>query len=162
LTNNKKGDIVKKTYGNLIDFMEMGMFDVMVHGCNCFHKMGAGIAKEIKQRYPQAYHTDTMYTKRADKKKLGTYSSVSVISKKNKDVSFYIVNGYTQFEYGKGVHIDYIALEKVFEKIKNDFYGLRIAYPKIGAGLAGGDWKKISKIIDEKLENCDHTLVLLN
>jgi len=30
---------------------------------------------------------------------------------------------------------------------------------KIGAGLAGGDWKRISSIIDEELSNEDVTLV---
>ena len=39
--------------------------------------------------------------------------------------------------------------------------GKGIAYPKIGAGLAGGDWNTISAIIDEELEGEDHTLVLL-
>ena len=36
----------------------------------------------------------------------------------------------------------------------------RIGYPKIGAGLAGGDWSIIEKIIDEELQGTDHTLVI--
>jgi len=39
------------------------------------------------------------------------------------------------------------------------FSGKRIAYPLLGAGLAGGDWDIISKIISKVLENEDHTLV---
>jgi len=50
-------------------------------------------------------------------------------------------------------------LETVFSKIKNDFTGQRIGYPLIGAGLAGGDWKVISKIIEEELGDEKHTLV---
>jgi O-acetyl-ADP-ribose deacetylase (regulator of RNase III) len=42
------------------------------------------------------------------------------------------------------------------------FSGKRIGYPKIGAGLAGGDWNIISSIIDKELIGEDHTLVLLN
>jgi len=32
----------------------------------------------------------------------------------------------------------------------------------IGAGLAGGDWTVISKIINKELEGEDHTLVMWN
>jgi O-acetyl-ADP-ribose deacetylase (regulator of RNase III) len=42
------------------------------------------------------------------------------------------------------------------------FAGKRIGYPKIGAGLAGGDWSIIEEIIDRELEGEDHTLVYLN
>jgi len=43
--------------------------------------------------------------------------------------------------------------------VKQKFSGHRIGYPAIGAGLAGGDWKIISAIIDEELANEDHTFV---
>jgi len=43
--------------------------------------------------------------------------------------------------------------------IKEHFEGKRIGRPKIGAGLAGGDWGRISQIIDEKLTGEDVTLV---
>lgn len=39
--------------------------------------------------------------------------------------------------------------------------GIELPTPKIGAGLAGGDWNTISAIIDEELEGEYHTLVLL-
>ncbi len=54
---------------------------------------------------------------------------------------------------------NYEAIRSVFKKLKSNYSGKRIGYPKIGAGLAGGDWEKISKIIDEELFNEDHTLV---
>lgn len=57
--------------------------------------------------------------------------------------------------------LGYEAIEKVFGSIADNFYGKRIAYPKIGAGLAGGDWEIISSIIDEELEGMDHTVVIL-
>ena len=41
------------------------------------------------------------------------------------------------------------------------YAGKRIAYPKIGAGLAKGDWAVIEAIISEELEGEDHTLVCL-
>ncbi len=35
----------------------------------------------------------------------------------------------------------------------------RIGLPKIGAGLAGGDWPRIECIVDEELADCDVTVV---
>ena len=36
--------------GCLIELAVEGNFDVIVHGCNCFNTMGAGIAKQIKKK----------------------------------------------------------------------------------------------------------------
>ncbi|RYF46165.1 MAG: phosphatase, partial [Cytophagaceae bacterium] len=41
--------------GDLVQKAKVGEFDVIVHGCNCFCQMGAGIAKTIKQVFPAAY-----------------------------------------------------------------------------------------------------------
>lgn len=38
---------MKVITGNLIKLAINGDFDVIIHGCNCFCKMGAGIAKQI-------------------------------------------------------------------------------------------------------------------
>lgn len=147
---------MKSTTGNLITLANDGQFDVIIHGCNCLNNMGAGIAKSIKQEYPEAYKAD-LTTRKGDKKKLGTYSSATVIRAYQELV---IVNAYTQYEYSRQkVCVDYRAVESVFGKIREDFHGKRIGYPLIGAGLAGGDWERISAIIDEALEGEDHTLV---
>jgi len=45
--------------------------------------------------------------------------------------------------------------------VAESFAGVRIAYPRIGAGLAGGRWSEIEPIIDTALEGQDHTLVEL-
>ena len=70
------------------------------------------------------------------------------------------MNAYTQFHWrGEGVLADYDAIQSAFRLIKQHFAGRRIGYPKIGAGLAKGDWAKISAIIDQQLAGEDHTLV---
>jgi len=48
----------------------------------------------------------------------------------------------------------------VMRAVKDRFSGKR-GYPKIGAGLAKGDWSIVAAIIDEVLEHKDHTLVEL-
>src|SRR5690606_41768357 len=45
----------------------------------------------------------------------------------------------------------YTTLFRSFKRIKQDFTGKRIAYPMIGAGLAGGHWPTIAQIIDQAL-----------
>lgn len=133
-----------------------GDFDVIVHGCNCFCDMGAGIAKEIKKVFPCAYTADKQTTI-GDIKKLGTFTFSKYIINNHEVI---VVNAYTQFNWkGEGNQVDYPAIKKVFSLIKEHFSGKRIGYPLIGAGLGGGDWEVISKIIDLALIGESHTLV---
>jgi len=142
--------------GDLLKLAEQGKFDVIIHGCNCFCTMSAGIALTIKKKYPDAYAADSQ-TDKGSKDKLGTYTSALVRTENN---AFTIVNAYTQYNWkGKGVKADYKAIKSVMSLIKKDFCGSRIGYPLIGAGLAGGDWKAISAIISRELEGEEHTLV---
>jgi O-acetyl-ADP-ribose deacetylase (regulator of RNase III) len=142
--------------GDLIHLVFTGYFDVIIHGCNCFCTMGAGIAKQIKENFPAAFQAD-LKTKKGDKNKLGTYSQAKI---DNKGKNFTIVNAYTQYDFaGHGVLVDYKAIENIFSNIKNDFINQRIGYPKIGAGLAKGDWRKIASLIDIQLQGENHTLV---
>lgn len=144
-----KGDLIKKALRN--------EFDLIIHGCNCFCTMGAGIAKAIKQEFPEAYKAD-LATVKGDKSKLGSISSADItVNGKNLKV----VNAYTQYDWrGSGVKADYEAIRSAFRTIREEFSGLSMAYPAIGAGLAGGNWEIISQIINEELAGEDHTLVV--
>ena len=138
--------------GDLIEMAKDGEFDVIVHGCNCFCTFGAGIAKKIAKEYPETFIMDRC-TKYGDKNKLGTcsYAILDTVT---------VVNAYTQYDYTRNkMNVDYDALRECFAYIKDEFSGSRIGYPLIGAGLAGGDWEIIEKIINEELEGEDHTLV---
>ena len=149
---------MKKIEGDLIELAVNGKFDVIVHGCNCFCKMGKGIAKQIANSFPDALKID-LETKVGDKSKLGDYSFTSVVTKE--DSPLFIINAYTQYNYGTGKdQVDYNAIRQVFKRIKENFKGKRIGYPKIGAGLAGGNWSVISAIINKELSGENHTLVI--
>lgn len=133
--------------------------NVIVHGCNCFHKMGGGIARQIKQIYPEAYNAD-LRTDYGDIKKMGDFSYV-VTENKFTGNELYIINAYTQYNYGGDpykIYADYDAIEHVMIKIQHFFVDshdiqFKIGFPKIGSGLAGGDWNKISNIINNVFEN---------
>lgn len=142
--------------GDLIKLALEGYFDVIIHGCNCQCTMGAGIAKSIKTIFPEAYQAD-LATEKGDSSKLGTISTAKV---ERNGHNLVIVNAYTQFHWrGKGILVDYDAIASVMKTVKLSFPQLKIGYPKIGAGLAKGNWEIISEIIDSALEGTNHTLV---
>jgi len=117
--------------GDLLQLALEGRFDVIIHGCNC-HCQG-------------------------DISKLGTISFAEIDRNGH---AFHVVNGYTQFHWrGNGVKADYDAIRSVMRTVRATFPGKRIGYPRIGAGLAGGDWDVIRAIIEEELAEEDHTCV---
>ena len=107
--------------------------------------------------FPEAYKADSNAHKKGDNK-LGSYSSASVPLLNGNTLT--IVNAYTQDGYSrKHKMVSEQAIEEVFMAIKKDFPGKKIAYPAIGAGLAGGDWQVIKPIIDKCLNGENHTFV---
>jgi len=155
---------MKVVKGDLIKLVKGGHFDVIVQGCNCQNTMGKGIAKQIKAEFPEAYEADCK-TISGDKSKLGSFSHADIF--REDGTYFVVINAYTQYDYrptyvDDGIsRVNYDAIRQVFKVINFMFkpINFRIGYPKIGCGLAGGDWDIVSKIIDEELEGCDHTLV---
>lgn len=127
--------------GNLLEANDV---DVILHVANLFHTFGAGIAKQIKEKFPNSYKAD-LATKKGDKNKLGTYSFAF-------DSGKFIVNMYAQDGFaqpGKPA-TDYVAFKKAITKIENHFIGKVIGVPHgIGCGLAGGDWNIVKGILVE-------------
>lgn len=82
-------------HGDLIKLALAGEFDVIIHGCNCQCAMGAGIAKTIRDVFPEAYQAD-LATVKGSRTKLGTYSCAAV---QRGGTTITIVNGYTQYHW---------------------------------------------------------------
>ena len=147
--------MIKYVDGDLLDLASKGEFDVIAHGANCFCVMGSGIAPQIKAKYPDAYTADCA-TIKGDKAKLGTIS----YTEKTKPI---VVNIYSQYDTkgrreGK-IDVDYDALRSGIRMMKEKFSGKRFGLPLIGAGLAGGDWNIIEKIIEEEMRGEYVTIV---
>jgi O-acetyl-ADP-ribose deacetylase (regulator of RNase III) len=124
-------------------------FDIILHGCNCFTVMGAGIAAQIAQQFPDAQMADNE-TLRGDAGKLGTYT----IGMSGRLV---ILNCYTQFgisSTGSDV-FEYTAFQRVLDKIAHRFGKWRIGLPLIGMGLAGGDEGRILPMIERFAEQVE-------
>jgi O-acetyl-ADP-ribose deacetylase (regulator of RNase III) len=143
---------MRQIHDDLIEMALEHQFDVIAHGCNCFCNMGAGIAKQIKQTFPDAFFADCK-TIKGDKSKLG---NISVAYQHGVT----IVNAYTQYSYGKGLHADYNAIRSCMKHIKKQFSGKAIGLPLIGAGHAGDDWGLIVGIIKEELDGENYTIVI--
>ena len=68
--------------GDLIEMSYNGEFDAIVHGANCRHRMGSGIARQIAEVYPDATQADIELTDFGDYLKLGTFSMAGCPRKK--------------------------------------------------------------------------------
>jgi hypothetical protein len=113
--------------------------------------MASGIAKGVRETFPEAY-TAFMKHKKGDRKSLGLIDIVPV-QRSGKKIT--IVNAFTQYNYGRDVdtlYVDYEAVRKSFKAVAQAFdTKVRIGIPRIGAGLGNGCWVTISNIIGELL-----------
>lgn len=140
--------MIRYVDGNLLTLADNGDFDVIAHCCNCFCTMGAGIAPQIKMKYPEAYAVDCA-TPKGDINKLGTLSHTV------NQTTPYVVNLYGMYDFRKSypneVMVKYDSLRLSIRTMKEKFSGKRFGLPFIGAGLANGDWSIIEKIIEEEM-----------
>lgn len=135
------------------NYMEIRIGDLLksdvpaiIHQCNCFHKMEKGIAAQLVKKYPEIYIND-LKTPYGDRNKLGNFSFAKI---KNSNLK-YVINLYSQFNYGYGIHTNYEALEKGLNKAltflsDNGIYRVGLPY-LIGCGLAGGNETKVLEIV---------------
>lgn len=116
-------------------------------GCNSRNSNGSGLAKSLAEKWPQvktSYHD--FYAER-DYLNLGEIRPVKV------GENLYVVNMITQdnFGYDGGLYVSYAAIEIAFDSLVKSInrFGLEktIHVPKIGCGLAGGDWEVVKEIL---------------
>ena len=158
-----KGDLIKLA-------LEGGHFDVIAHGVNCYCTQKSGIAPQMVKAFKTNEFSQEAPARRGDINKLGTidYRHFEKDDKGifqplvnwewRKDYELTVVNAYTQFNYGAN-HVggdpkplDYSALTLCMKKINRIFAGKKIGLPRIGCGLAGGDWEIIKKIIQNNMK----------
>ena len=135
--------------------------DVIGHQCNCQMAYGAGIALQIKLKYPKAYQV-FLSDDRKPEDKLGKYTIYDNL----KDKTIFNLYGQLDCGYGK-VFTDYQALRHALAGmmqwviLSESIYEikLKVGLPyKIGCGLAGGDWEIVEKIIEEISNSCYHDI----
>ncbi len=138
--------LIQYKKGNILDSLE----DAIGHCANCQQVMGSGVAKALRDKWPEVFWVDRN-DKRYPKERLGSFTKTFL--NKGYRVCY---NIYGQLDFrGRNIGImdlSYEALENGLRAVHSDMVNnslFSIALPMIGAGLAGGDWKKIEEIINK-------------
>lgn len=141
--------------GNLLD----SNCDYICHQVNCRGVMGSGIARQIRDRWPEVYR---YYRERywdwfddPNATEMDMLGAIDDIAIENDTRDIHIVNMYAQSSYGFNHYryTSYDAFEDCLYQIKRLVpVGKMIGFPKgIGCGLGGGNWDVILKLIEEVL-----------
>ena len=140
--------IVKEIQGSILDTD----LNFIAHGVNCQNKMGSGVAKvlftkypEVKTNYHHFFNNNIHLLMNGQEDFLGTVQPIVVRDGKT------VFNLFTQENYGYDgkLYLSYQAVIDVFDILTNKCENMNaIAIPKIGCGLAGGDWEIVKKIIN--------------
>lgn len=139
--------MIKYVKNDLFD----GNVDLIGHGCNCKGGFGAGIAGIMSIKHPNARQA-YIDKHRGDGWKLGEVQFVQSNGKT-------IANCATQDNFlpRDRVHADYNAIRACMVQVKEyaKLRNLTVGVPKIGAGLAGGNWAVIEMILNDVFQDYD-------
>lgn len=139
----KKGDLLEATE------------DIIAHGVNCVGGFKSGVAGQLAEKYPRA---KDRYLQKFNNIgwKLGENQLVMLPNNKR------LYNCATQYaDLPRGIcHVDYAAIRRCMEWLKDDAESdkLSVAIPKIGCGLAGGDWDTVKAILEDVFQDYDVTV----
>lgn len=150
--------------GNILDQKRGFIFQVV----NCQDRMGSGLAKAISDKWPvvkERYHK--FNEGREPIILLGSFDIIEV------ERDLYVINVYGQLDYGRDGkrYVDYHAVKYALHQMmwwKGGYYcheaaeaffdecynNANIFFPYLfGCGLAGGDWRIMSRIISLTFPN---------
>lgn len=119
----------------------------IAHGVNCKGVMGAGIAKPIRDMYP-----DRMYDKYRSQCYYGVLRPGGVQMWVSEDLPT-LFNLATQDSPGADAHLSYV-LRSVDCMLKHatTFGVKRIGMPRIGCGIGGLKWERVEPILEALTE----------
>jgi O-acetyl-ADP-ribose deacetylase (regulator of RNase III) len=127
------------------------------HGCNCQGSMGAGIAKQFKELYPDMYEEYRRRCKAEPREfNLGDCFLWQTTDKP------WVFNLGTQEHYWRA-RASYEAIQSALEKMKqqaNEYDIRTIAIPQIGTGYGGLSWNKVRAIIEQVFGDWPGTLIV--
>jgi len=123
--------------------------EYIAHGCNAQNVMGSGVAKALFTKWPEV---KSYYHEHCNGHEAIGYNielgEVNVVDVGNKT----IFNCFTQEFYGydNKRYVNYAAIVKCFSAIL-DYTSSedKLAIPKIGCGLANGDWNIVEQLIND-------------
>lgn len=146
--------MIKIVEGNILNAPD----DIICHQVNCQGVMGSGLAKQIRNKYPEVYTNYRSYLINYTGKILGSVNSVLCHDGK------IVFNLFGQDKYGRDKqYTDYEALKSALSSLNlfASYKKLSIAIPyNLGCGLAGGDWNIVYKIIKDVFRYSNATVTI--
>ena len=133
--------------GDILDYENK--VNIIAHQVNCQGVMGGGLALQIKSKWPDV---NRAYVELVDNRDelMGICQIVRVGHK------FGVANLFGQYDMGGGRQTDYEALYTALGSLRNQMVVIdlkSVAFPvKLGCGLAGGDWRIVSSLIQVAFE----------
>ena len=124
-------------------------YSVICHCCNALGAWGKGFVVPLGKKYPIAKEKYLELIKAS--KPEDRLGSVSFARASDKIIVANIIGQYYTYPRDGKIPLDYEALEKGFKFIIEIFKMHKMPFtvhmPKIGCGLAGGDWNRVEEII---------------
>jgi O-acetyl-ADP-ribose deacetylase (regulator of RNase III) len=126
------------------DLFEIEGLDALAHGVNCEGRMGKGIAKEFRRRWPDMY---IRYRELCLKKKLKPGNLYTWRDFRTGEVIFNLA---TQQAVGATATIEAVrtSLLLMIEEASQHHFK-RIGLPRIGAGIGGLKWAAVNHILEQ-------------
>jgi len=139
-----------KENSNICDVVE----GVILQGVNCQGVMGSGVAKQLRDKYPNIFIPYAALCKKYWHDSENLLGRVVTYYPDFRNKEFYIANCFTQEFYGKDgkKYASYDALESCLETVKGTKLPIHIPY-LIGAGLGGLNEQVVLAIIEQTLSN---------
>jgi O-acetyl-ADP-ribose deacetylase (regulator of RNase III) len=134
--------------GDVLQALKDGIVDAVIHQTNCQGVMGSGIARQIREDFPIAYK---IYKEQESQGwlKLGRFSVAKIQREGLEDGCIINVAGQDEYSDRTKCNTNYAALASALWTLaRSNQSDMVIAFPKIGAGLGGGDWRVIEAIIE--------------
>jgi O-acetyl-ADP-ribose deacetylase (regulator of RNase III) len=131
--------------------------EAFAHGCNCQGSMGAGIAKGIRERYPQMYE---QYRARCKAEPRQFNLGDAWLWRVEGQPAVFNLGTQERFWHARAT---YEAVEQALVKMREvaDTEGIRsIAIPRIGVGYGGLSWKKVRAIVEQVFSDWSGRLVV--
>ena len=138
---------MKQIIGNILDVTE----GIIVQQVNCRGIMGAGLAKQIREKYPHVYENYRDVCTMTEGSLLGKVSFAQVTP------TLCISSVFGQEFYGRNPNVVYTS----YDALKTGLFKVKVAQMRwdkqvyvphgIGCGLANGDWNVVLSVIEETI-----------
>ena len=135
----------------MVEIIEGDLFEsnanIIAHQVNCKGRMGSGVAKQVREKYPNVFQEYVEACNTPNLSELVGRAQIVPIGEYK-----YIANIFAQVNYGydNKLYTDYDALKHAIQSIHDiaKQFNFTVAFPyNIGCHRGGGDWRIVEKMI---------------